>query len=154
VGLTNDLSQVLGAIDVLPDRMAEHTRLDLALGTGTDTALDPARHKPENDPVVILLTDGLPNQVPYDEDGTVETTVLRQATRAKEAGVVIYTIGVGVPDSPDINERINPVLLRAIASNEDYYFQTPDAEDVGAIYAGLKLVKKCERLRGWEVGFR
>ena len=61
-----------------------------------------------NTPVVILLTDGLPNQVPYAEDGTVETTILRYAVAAKAAGVVMYTIGVGVPNSPDINQRINP----------------------------------------------
>jgi len=57
VGLTNNLGDVYSAIGRLPDGMRQHTRLDLAVERGGETALGPG-HKADNTPVVILLTDG------------------------------------------------------------------------------------------------
>jgi uncharacterized protein YegL len=147
VPLTNDLNAVYAALDRLPSKMREFTRLDLAVTTMGEAVLGP-NHKPENEPVVVLLTDGLPNQVPYAEDGTMETTVIRAADALRANGIEsIYTIGVGVPDSPDPNQRINPELLIAIAGDEDRYFEASDAEEVSDILEDLKSTQSCGKLR-------
>jgi Mg-chelatase subunit ChlD len=146
LALTNDLNAIYSGLDRLPARMAEFTRLDLGVEVGGAAAVG-ANHKPDNEPVVVFLTDGLPNQVPYAEDGTMETTVVRAAEEAKRNGVVFYTIGVGIPNSPDPAQRINPDLLTEIAGDADRYFEAADAEGVRAIYEGLKIVRNCERQR-------
>lgn len=128
--LGTDRAGVEAAIDRLSQRSAQFTRLDLAFDRGLE-ALDPARRKPGNKPVIILLTDGLPDQVPPAEDGKMETTVLRAAAKAKDAGVVVFTIGIGAP------EDINPDLLKGCATDPNHYFYTPDPEDLGAIYKAI-----------------
>jgi hypothetical protein len=75
--------------------------------------------------------------VPYAEDGTMETTVLRAADVAKRTGIRIFTIGVGAPDD------IEPVLLRGMASDPANYTYAPDAEDLSAIYRGLAGRLRC-----------
>jgi hypothetical protein len=81
---------------------------------------------------MILLTDGLPDQVPYDpDDGTMETTVLKKADAAKQDGVRIYTIAIGAPTDT------NPALLKGVASSPDKYYYEPSAEDVDRIYSEI-----------------
>lgn len=133
---------ILKAIDDLPLRQAEYTRLDLALMVGTEAILDGAR-RPDNTPVVILLTDGLPNQVPYAEDGTMETTVLRAAAAAKTAGITVFTIAIGAPADT------NPVLLKACASGADHYYYTPDPEDLAGIYRAIAHAIDCPTDAFW-----
>jgi nitric oxide reductase activation protein len=98
-------------------------------------------------PVMILLTDGLPNQVPYAEDGSVETTVLRAAQAAKAAGITIYTIGVGRQAGP--RPQVNPALLRAAASRPDMYYGAPDAAQLSRIYSELSRVIPCGGQQYW-----
>ncbi len=129
-------ARILQAIDDLPGRQAEYTRLDLALTVGAEAILEGAR-RPGNTPVIVLLTDGLPNQVPYAEDGKMETTVLRAAAAAKEAGITVFTIAIGAP------EDTNPVLLKGCASTEDHYYYTPDPEDLAGIYRAIAHVIDC-----------
>jgi Mg-chelatase subunit ChlD len=134
-----DLSAALAAIPALVD---EFTRLDLALDRGAEALRDAAR-RPASSPMMILLTDGLPNQVPYAEDGTMETTVLRSAQAAKADGTQLYTIGVGHTDSADPIDQINAVLLREVASDPSMFYQTPDAEEVKGIYAEVAVTFGC-----------
>ncbi|MFN2115302.1 MAG: vWA domain-containing protein [Anaerolineae bacterium] len=142
VPLGADIKQVHAGIDALPDRSAEHTRLDLALGVGARAILEGPR-RAGNTPVLVLLTDGLPNQVPYAEDGTVETTVLRAADAAKAAGITVYTIAIGEPG--DTNSQ----LLIGCASGEDRYYYTPDPEDLAQIYAAIAHSIDCPSSRFW-----
>jgi hypothetical protein len=135
-GLTADNARLVAALGRLEDRTAELTRLDLAVAQGAEAALGPG-HRPGRVPVVILLTDGLPNQVPPAEDGRMETTILRAAQQAKDRGVRLHTIGVGAPN--DIDEP----LLVAMASDPRLYAYAPDAEDLVAIYAGLAGTIRC-----------
>jgi Mg-chelatase subunit ChlD len=128
--LTNDRSAIVSGITRLPGRRAEYTRLDLALRYGA-LALESPSRRPENTPVVILLTDGLPNQVPYAEDGTMETTVLREAAKAKANGIRIYTIAIGAPDDT------SPELLKAVATHALLYFYEPDPEDLSRVYSEI-----------------
>jgi hypothetical protein len=139
-GLTNNITLVNEAIDRLPDGQEEFTRLDLALESGHEAVLSEA-HQPRNTPVIILLTDGLPNQVPYAEDGTMETTVLREAMAAKVDGIRVYTIAIGEPDDT------NPALLKGVASQESLYYYEPDPEDLGRVYSEIVGTFGCPKSR-------
>jgi Mg-chelatase subunit ChlD len=141
--LTSDPAALAQAVDRLPARMAEGTRLDLALTAGEAALHDPARIA-ANAPVVVLLTDGLPNRVPTPAPaGSQEDTVLAAAARLKASGAQLFTIGVGTGDAPDILDRINVDLLRAAASRPDMFFQAPDAEDLARIYAEVAVTLRC-----------
>ena len=129
-GLTNDAAALRRSLYGLPAGMQEYTRLDLAVRQGAGAALGPG-HRTENVPVVVLLTDGLPNQVPVAEDGSMATTILREAGAAKAKGVRFFTVGVGAP------EDIDGDLLMRIASGRNDYRYAPDAEDLARIYAEL-----------------
>jgi Mg-chelatase subunit ChlD len=140
--LTNDASFVATAIDRLALRQANGTRLDLAFDRGAEALTGPS-HRAANHEVLVLLTDGQPTGVPLASDRTVETTVKDAAGRAKAAGVAVYTIGVGGEGTT------NPALLRACASSPAQYFDAPDAEELGRIYAGVAYRVGCPAERFW-----
>ncbi len=147
--LTAERGALRNAITTLPSLMDEGTRLDLALERGIEALQDPARI-PDNRPVLILLTDGLPNRVPVPTpSGSQEDTVLAVARRAKDLGFRVYTIGVGRPDAPDPVDRINPDLLRAVASAPGMFYQTPDAEDLSRIYSEIAYQIPCPPSGFW-----
>ena len=126
--LTENRERIDQALSRLPERMAEGTRLDLALSEGLNAWFSSGRI-PENRPVMVLLTDGLPNKVPTPvPSGRQEDTVLAEAARVKAAGMRVFTIGLGLPD--DVFRE----LLEGMASNpRDHYF-APDSEDLSDIY--------------------
>jgi Mg-chelatase subunit ChlD len=135
--LTADKAALLAAIDRLPARMAEGTRLDRAVTGGADALSGPTRDS-ANTPVLVLLTDGLPNRVPTPApSGSQEDTVLAAAGRVKAAGVRLYTVGLGEPT--DIDAR----LLSAMASQPELYYYAPDAEDVARIYGQVATTIRC-----------
>ncbi len=131
--LSDDRARIDQALDALPAKSAEGTRLDLALQQGI-VAWNDSWRLPANRPVLVLLTDGLPNRVPFGPGSTSpdcpnqECTVLAAATAAKRAGARVFTIGLGLPD--DVLRRL---LEEAASSPRDYAF-APDAEDLAAIY--------------------
>lgn len=94
------------------------TRLDLALAEARKE-LTSGRHLPNNSQILILLTDGRPS-------GTDATTVLSQATITKNAGITIYTIGLG--------NDVNGALLQDIATTAGHYFPAPSTADLNQIY--------------------
>jgi hypothetical protein len=136
--LSGDKEAVARAIAALPAKQAEATRLDLAFLRGNDALVG---HSPTSTPVLIMLTDGLPNRVPPAEDGRMETTVLRAAQVAKTAGATVYTIGIGQPTD------IDPVLLRDSASRPENYFYTPDPEELNGIYKQIAFTFGCPKDR-------
>lgn len=117
-GLTADRQAAQAALARLPGRMAEGTRLDLAIIQGASTGAG----------VVVLLTDGLPNHVPFPPGGRQEDTVLSAARAAKAAGARLYTIGLGSPG--DVLDD----LLREVASSPGDAYDAPDGEDLAGIY--------------------
>jgi Mg-chelatase subunit ChlD len=136
--LTNDKGAVAAALAALPGRQAEGTRLDLAFQRGAEALTS---RVPGSTPVVILLTDGLPSQVPPAEDGSVSTTVLRAAQAAKDAGVTVYTIGIGLPADIDAS------LLTAAATSARHYYFTPDPEALAGIYEQIAYSFGCPKDR-------
>ncbi len=128
IGLTNDRVAVDAALDRLLAKIVEGTRLDLAIRRGQDAIEGPGRD-PDRVPVMLLLTDGLPNRVPTPTPtGRQEDTVLAEAERAKERGTLIYTIGLGLPD-----DVFRKMLERAATRISMFYF-APDGEDLAEIY--------------------
>lgn len=128
--LTHDTAALHAALDRLPRRIAEGTRLDLAIQRGAQATSGPI-HRPDNRKVVLLLTDGLPNRVPLAPDGSMESTVLTMAQSAKADGNTIYTIAIGAP------QDTNADLLRSMATRADMYYYMPDAEDLEDVYARI-----------------
>ena len=114
--LSRNEATLLNAINAL--QLGSLTRMDLGLQTAR-LELTGIRHDPDNQTVIIFLTDGHPN-------GTTEAQVLAQATLAKNAGITIYTIGLG--------SDINASLLQNVASNPAYYYPSPSTGDLNAIY--------------------
>ncbi|MCB9177009.1 MAG: VWA domain-containing protein [Caldilineae bacterium] len=143
--LSQDPIALEAAIQALPEGMREHSRLDLAFERGAEAL----RGVPAgaDTTVLVVLTDGMPNQVPYAEDGTMETTVLRQAAAAKAAGIGVYTIGLGRSAGPD--REINADLLRAAASTPGMYYEAPDAGRLAEIYGRLTRLIPCGGGRYW-----
>jgi hypothetical protein len=150
LGLSDNLAAINRAIDSLPGRMAEGTRLDLAFQTGSQ-ALAPELRRVDNTPVMIMLTDGLPNKVPPAEDGSMNTTVIRAAQAAKDTGIVVFTIGVGSIDpSAPLLERVDPDLLSACASSPAGFYHDPTAEDLTNIYNQIfRVVNPCPGRHEW-----
>ena len=123
-----EFGAALSALDRLTERIQQGTRLDLALLRGQE-ALDRTPRVDGSRPVLILLTDGLPNRVPTPEGGgTQEDTVRAAADRAKDAGTRIFTIGLGQDD-----DVLSELLTEVASTPLDYYF-APDGEDLAGIY--------------------
>ncbi|MFN8422869.1 MAG: vWA domain-containing protein [Anaerolineae bacterium] len=135
-GLTHDRAAAMAALGRIARRTQEGTRLDLAFAWG-QKALDGPGRIARNRPVMIVLTDGLPNRVPfgagsdYPGTGRQEDSVLRMAQAAKDAGTRIYTIGLGTP------RDILPWLLIAAATERSMYYYAPDGQDLAGIYAQI-----------------
>jgi hypothetical protein len=147
--LTGDKAAIMAALDRLPERRAEGTRLDTAFLTGAE-ALPEALRRVENTPVMVMLTDGLPNRVPLDDvSGRQEETVIAAADAAKAAGITIYTIGFGREDAPDIIDRVNPWLLEQCASGADHAFVEPRADRLTGIYSDIAYVYTCPKGAMW-----
>lgn len=115
VPLTEDVDRLklgLAAIE-----SGEGTRIDLGL-TEAAAALDARR--PSALHAVVLLTDGLQTNPPGNE------TVVAAAARLKDAGALVYAIGLGA--------SIDAALLRTVATSPDRYFASPTDAQLGAIY--------------------
>jgi len=141
--LTTDSALATAALVGLPARVAEGTRLDLALEVGMQVLTSSSR-LPGNTPVLILLTDGMPNRVPTPiPSGTQGDAVRAVARVAKDKGIRVFTIGVGRHDAADPADRIDADLLRAVASDPAYFFETPSAEDLLLIYGRIAAAFRC-----------
>ena len=147
--LTGDETGIMDALDRLPSRRAQGTRLDKAFQAGVD-ALPESLRKVENTPVMVMLTDGLPNRVPLDEvSGRQEETVINAAQLAKDGGITVYTIGFGREDAEDIIDRVNPWLLEQCASDADHAFVEPRADRLEGIYSDIAYVYTCPKGAMW-----
>jgi hypothetical protein len=129
------------------------TSLPRGLQYGREMVTDPLEHNPNNLQVLILTTDGMAN-VNIDgkasgyrgtytlpplivESGcndSVYQAAIEQANQAKQAGVIVFTIG--------IHETIDADLLTAIASpdthpDKPHFFQAETGDEFEEIYQSI-----------------
>jgi Ca-activated chloride channel family protein len=111
---------------------------DTAIGDAIGLATKRLRDQPEDNRVIVLLTDG---------DNTVgRLQPMQAAGLAARSGVRIYSIGLGGPAGAGIGgyrlrqagDDLNPSLLRALAqATGGRYFGAGDAGELAAVYAAL-----------------
>jgi len=112
---------------------AQYTRIDRGIAVAADE-LAGSRHRLSNTPVMIVLTDGRANPVPV-------SAAEAEARRAKDAGVVVFTIGLG--------DDLDTEALRRMASQPGYFFVAPDAEALAGIYRGIAVAIPCPADAFW-----
>lgn len=91
------------------------------------------RHLERNKQVIVLLTDGIQTGTPGEE--------LRAAAEVRDAGVRVYTIGLG----SDVDEA----TLREIAGADDRYYFAPDSGDLARIYGEIASDLMCPGVDLW-----
>lgn len=87
--------------------------------------LESARHSTEARKVVVLLTDGLATA----PDPNPEAAALAAATALKDAGVEVYTIGLG--------NEVNMTFLRQVADEPAQAYQAVSTADLTRIYSEI-----------------
>lgn len=112
---------------------APQTCLVCGVVAGADELASP-RHRAGQLAVLILLTDGRSNPRPARE-------AVDRAAIAKAAGVLVFTIGLG--------EDLDTAALAAMASQPEYFFRAPDAEDLADIYAAIPSSLPCPPEEFW-----
>lgn len=131
IGLTGDRQALASALAGI--ELAQQTCLVCAVAAA-DEELASERHITTNQPVMILLTDGRSNPRPAEE-------AVDRAGIAQARGVLIFTIGLGAELDVD--------ALRQIASRPDYFFMTPDADELAAIYRAIAVSIPCPPSAYW-----
>jgi len=117
IGLTSDFGAVEGVLNELRTRPVGFT----AMATGTGLAIDEMFAKRSDRlPILIVLSDGV--------DFPTSSNPLAQARRACDAGVQVYTIGLGATANIDVP------TLTAMNCNGGSYAQAEVPADLGAIY--------------------
>ncbi len=125
-GLSDDKVAIMNAINSL--QAAGQTNL------GDGVLVSSTELNGETNPVLIILSDGAPNTWPngfcfVDPQSPNDCTnyALTQATDAKNNGVRIYAIGLGV-------NAFTEGLLTDMATDANHYYSTGDAADLEQIY--------------------
>jgi Mg-chelatase subunit ChlD len=128
-GLTADRDAVVRALAGLADTQAVGTSIYRGLAAAR-AELEGPRHRPDNNPSIVLVTDGRHNDPLHGLDD-----VRSLAAAILADGIEIVTVGLGT----DIDDD----LLRDIASTPDYYFRAPDAADLLDIYREIARLIPC-----------
>ncbi|MGD0258717.1 MAG: VWA domain-containing protein, partial [Verrucomicrobiota bacterium] len=119
--LTNNLQALDQAIHSIP-AASGNTSISLGLQTA-QTELLSSRHNPQALPVLILLSDGLPT------GSDTKSNALYVATQAKNAGTLIFTVGLGAD--------VDPVLMAGIAASSSDYFFTTNSSQLSALFNAI-----------------
>lgn len=124
-----------GPLDAALDRIRTDrgTRIDLALDLAL-SELNGPRHRPGSQGVIVLLTDGRPDQ-------GLEQATLDAAGRAR-ASQALYVIGLGDEAGAD--------LLRQMVTGPQYYLAAPDSAALKAVYEALAGQLPCPGGLVWE----
>ena len=122
--MSGNMASVTAAIASLQG--GEGTRIDLGLKESL-TLLAALPNEPARSKAIVLLTDGRPS--------TDDAKVLSAARTAREAGINVFTVGLG--------QDVNPELLRAVSGDSARYFAAPDAASLQDIYRRLALLVPC-----------
>jgi len=116
-GLTADRAQVVGAIARLVPWGG--TDIGRAISAAAGELAGP-RSRPAAEPALVLLTDGLPDSPRGARDA---------AQLARDAGITVYTIGLG--------RDVDAGLLRELAGADDRAFIAPTEAELAAVYAAI-----------------
>jgi Mg-chelatase subunit ChlD len=129
--LSSNSASVQAAIAGLESRLG--TRMDLGLDVALAEQRSPRRVE-GNDPVVILLTDGMQTSGPPDAH-------FAASARVRGAGVILYAIGLGAD--------VDQATLIAMAGDTSRYRFAPDESALAAIYAEVARVIQCPTNELW-----
>lgn len=116
----------VAAISIDPKEETGYTNTSEGISLAA-TELSSARHNDDARKVMMLLTDGLATAPGTESEA--ETAALTAALAAKDAGVNIYTIGLGM--------NVKMEFLRQVASDPQNSFQAVGAADVDRIYRDI-----------------
>jgi Mg-chelatase subunit ChlD len=128
--LTRARALIGAAIRSLQVRSGTHIDKGLRTALGE---LRSSRHLERNEQVMILLTDGVHTGTPGEQ--------LRAAAEVQDAGVRLYTIGLG----PDVDEA----ALKTMAGDDSRYYHAPDSDDLARIYAEIAQDLMCPGKELW-----
>ncbi len=130
-----------------PCKSASFPRAATALSAAIRTALEAFEKGNDNHKVLVLMTDG--------EDHDIDTETTAAAKEAAEAGLMIFTIGVGTPDGEllrvkddqgnmafvkddqgnAVKSRLNRTLLQQIATTaKGFYLPLQGADPMKTLY--------------------
>ncbi len=124
-GLTGDRGALNAALDRLPRDPG--TRIDLGLEEARKVLTGPDRDD-RNLPILVLLTDGRPA-------GGSEAATAQQAQAIRDAGIYVFTIGLGAD--------ADGALLVDLAGDAARYSYAPDQSALGAIYQTIAWSLPC-----------
>ncbi|MCA9280368.1 MAG: VWA domain-containing protein [Phycisphaerales bacterium] len=139
LSLSSDREQIADAIRALHSTVAEGTRLDLGLDESR-RVIGGAR----GTRVVVVVTDGLPNQVPTPiPSGSQEDTVLASARLLHASDALVFAVGIGGASDRGAMGESNPGLLRQVAGDPEYYMTVDSAEELAPLLNRLWLSIQC-----------
>jgi Mg-chelatase subunit ChlD len=133
--LSGRRADIEAALAWIPRLVRQQTRIDLGIEKAHGE-LTSTRRNPANDPVLILLTDGLANPVPA-------SVAVQRAGEAKADHITIFTIGLGQATA------LNVLELAQMASRPAYFYLAPDGEDLQGIYRTIAVEIPCPPSHYW-----
>ena len=127
-GLTDEIARLKRSIDktVIGAGGIQYTNIGAAIRRAIEE-LASFRHNEEANPVLVLLTDGIPTRPedPKNKNYPAEYS-LSSADAAKKEGIAIYTIGLG--------SDLDAQLLEKIATAPEYFYRAASGAELAGIY--------------------
>ncbi len=129
--LTGNVERLTRAIDrtIIHTDGLQFTNIADAIRRSIDE-FSTMRHNTDARPIIVLLTDGIPNR-PLDSAGKGSEEYASQyaiqiANEAKKDNIALYTIGLG----SDVNTK----LMTSLATSPEYYYPAATGGELATIY--------------------
>lgn len=127
-GESSRATRVADRIDIHTDGL-QFTNIGDALRRSIDE-MATLRHNKDARPIIVIMTDGVPNR-PTKADGKSDETyaakyAMQIAAEAKNDNISVYSIGLG--------SDLNVDLLTSIASKPEQFYQAASGADLGKVY--------------------
>jgi len=129
--LNDTPATIKAAIDALVSGGFTNLKEGIEKATGELDSADP-HERPAIPDVMVIMTDGNPNQPP--DDANARATGKAAADAAKAAGIEIFVVGIGAD--------VDATYLKTIASGADHYFS---AADFASLQAELAKLAECPK---------
>ena len=125
---TERLKRVIAKTDIHTDGL-QFTNIGDALRRAIDEFAT-LRHDKDSRPIIVLLTDGIPNR-PADplgkkNDEYASQYALQVANEVKNDEISLYTIGLG--------SDVNSTLLQSVATKPEQYYQAASGAELTKVY--------------------